>query len=391
MKVCYLDGVSGISGDMCLGALLDAGLDISLLDKGLQGVPLYGYTLTARKVVKQGISATKADVAITGKDHHPRGLSEITDILQNSHIPEEVKEKAMLVFQKLVTAEAKVHGVPVEDAHLHEVGGIDAIVDIVGTVLGLHLMGISALYVSPLPLGGGTVKCHHGTLPVPAPATLELLSGMKVVPGPVQAELVTPTGAALVSALALSTVNAPPMEISSVGYGAGAKDFDHANVLRMIIGEVAEEQPEGYSRDTIAVVETTIDDMNPELFSSLGDKLFAGGALDYFLTPVYMKKGRPGTLLTALCPIGEEYKIAELILQETTSLGCRIRHESRCKAERQFITVTTPFGNIDVKYSPQTGTIAPEHSQCLEKASAFGVSAKAVYDAAKAEAWKALR
>lgn len=392
MKIAYLDCFSGVSGDMCLGALIDAGLDFSLLEKGLKDLDLPGYTMTCEKVVKQGLSATKVNVHITGSEqHHHRKLADITALLQGSLLPKPVKGNACRVFEMLAQAEARVHGLPVEAVHLHEVGAIDALVDITGTVLGLHLLGVTGLYASPLPLGGGTVHCEHGVLPVPAPATLELLKALPAVPGPAQAELVTPTGAALVAALALNVGTPPAMKVEAAGYGAGTKDFSHPNVLRIIIGETAEKNSGFFSADTVAVVETTIDDMNPELFSSLGEMLFSSGALEYFATPVYMKKNRPGTAVTVLCSVENANRMAHTLLQETTSLGCRIRHEQRIKADRQFITVATPYGEVEVKYSAGTSTIAPEYAQCRQAATASGVPVKTVYDAAKALAWKVLQ
>lgn len=375
---------------MCLGALLDAGLDFSLLREELKALKLTGYSLTAEKVVKKGISATKAEVCIHGEDHC-RGLEEIKETIESSDLCPPVKQKACRVFEKLVAAEARVHGVAAGDAHLHEAGAVDALVDIVGTVLGLHLLGIERVFVSPLPLGGGTIHCGHGILPVPAPAVLELIKGMPTAPSPSQTELVTPTGAALAVSLAERVGSMPPMTIERVGYGAGTMDLPHANILRMVTGELLEEEELFFAqKDEVAVLETTLDDMNPELFSPLGDTLFAAGALDYFLTPVYMKKNRPGVKVTVLCPIEVETRVARLLLEETTSLGCRLRHESRVKAERHFISVHTTYGNVKVKYSLSTGTIAPEFAECQDLAAAAGVPVKIVYDAALAMAWEAL-
>ncbi len=393
MKAAYFDCFSGISGDMCLGALLDAGLSFSLLEEGLQKLGLSGYAFTAERVVKQGISAVKAHVDTeSGGNRKPVGLAEIKGIIRKSLLPEQVKKDACSVFQKLVEAEAKVHGVSFEAAHLHETGGIDALMDVVGTVLGLHLLGVSVVYVSPLPLGGGTVQCDHGILPVPAPASLELLKGMPVFPGPVQAELVTPTGAALVSALAEEVGPIPPMTVTSTGYGAGTQNFTHPNVLRVVIGDLAENRPsDSFNQESVAVIEATIDDMNPEFFTSLGHSLFSAGALDYYFTPVYMKKQRPATKVTILSPVGGADKIAAQILRETTTLGCRIRNERRLVADRNFMRVETPYGEVEVKFSLNTKTISPEYESCAEIAGISGVPVKAVYDAAKAKAWELLQ
>jgi len=393
LKAAYFDCFSGISGDMCLGAVIDAGLDFSALETALQGLALSGYKLTATKVVKQGISAVKADVLITDNTlHQPRGLAEITAIIEQSHFPEKVKDDALKVFRKLATAEARVHGVSVEAVHLHEVGAVDAIVDIVGTVLGLHLLGVSAVYASPLPLGGGTVCCEHGILPVPAPATLELLKGIPTTASPVQSELVTPTGAAIVATLAGEIGILPQMTVRTAGYGAGDKDFPHPNVMRLIIGDI--DVPESclpLEQGFIAVIEATIDDMNPEFYSFLGEGLLAAGAVDYYYTPVYMKKQRPGTKVTVLSDIKDADRIAGYLLAQTTTLGCRIRKEQRLIADRKVMQVATSYGKVEVKFSPTTKTVSPEYESCWRTAKAAGVSVKEVYDAAKAKAWNLLQ
>lgn len=393
MKVAYFDCFSGISGDMCLGAIVDAGLDIATLEGELNGLALPGYSITSRRVVKQGISAVKADVNIAATvKQKPRGLAEITSILSQSRLPEQVKEDALRIFHKLVEAEARVHGVSVEAAHLHEVGAVDAIVDVVGTVLGLHLLGISAVYASPLPLGSGVVCCSHGMLPVPAPATLELVKGIPTLPGPEASELVTPTGAAIIGTLAKDIGPLPPMTIESAGYGAGEKNFPHPNVLRLIIGESEESEPsQSFSEGSIAIIEAAIDDMNPEFFSSLGGNLLAAGAVDYYYTPVYMKKQRPGSKITVLCDNKDVNRIAAMLLEETTTLGCRIRQERRLMADRDFMVAGTPYGEIRVKFSRKTRTVAPEYESCARAAQISGVPVKVVYESAKAKAWELLQ
>ena len=388
MKAAYFDCFSGISGDMCLGAIIDAGLDLSTLETALKGLALSGYKITARKVVKQGLSAVKADVQIIdGEKQEARGLAEITSIIEGSRLPEKVKDDALKVFRKLVAAEGMVHGVSPEAVHLHEVGAIDAIVDVVATVLGLHLLGVTTVYASPLPVGGGTVYCEHGILPVPAPATLELIRGIPTAPSPVEAELVTPTGAAIAAALAREFGPLPAMTVQAAGYGAGDKNFSHPNVMRLIIGEI--EEPEAVlplNQGEIAVIEATIDDMNPEFFTFLGESLLASGAVDYFYTPVYMKKQRPGTKVTVLADVKDTNKIAGQLLRETTTLGCRIRKEQRLMADRDFMFVDTSYGQIVVKFSPVTKTASPEYESCARAAEAAGVPVKDVYDAAKAKA-----
>jgi len=390
MRIAYLDCFSGISGDMFLGALVDAGLSFEKLKEHLNGLNITGYHIDCRKVNKRGIAAIKVTVKVTGNQpaRHP---GEIQDMIRFSDLPAEVKEVSCKVFKRLAEAEAKVHGVPPDRVHFHEVGAVDAIVDITGTALGLHLLGVERVYASPLPLGGGTAECKHGLIPVPSPATLELVKGIPARKSPAYTELVTPTGAALISTLAHAFGPIPPMTIRSVGYGAGTKDLPHANVLRIIMGELEEGSGASeFDRDNVVVLETNIDDMNPEFYTYLGSSVMSSGALDFFITPVYMKKNRPGIKITVLCPDHLTNKIASIIFSETSSLGCRIRREDRIKVKRSTITVETPYGSVDVKYNCETGTVSPEYSHCERLAATTGTPLKTIYDLAKAEAMKKL-
>jgi len=390
MRIAYLDCFSGISGDMFLGALVDAGLPFEKLKEYLSRINISGCDFDCRKVNKRGIIATKVTVRVT-ENQPARKPREIQDMIRCSNLPAEVKEVSCKVFQRLAEAEAKVHGVPPDRVHFHEVGAVDAIADITGTALGLHLLGVERVYASPLPLGGGIAECEHGIIPVPSPATVELVKGIPTCQSPAYTELVTPTGAALISTLAHAFGPIPPMTIKSVGYGAGIKDLPHANVLRIIMGELEEDSDTSeFDRDSVVVLETNIDDMNPEFYTYLGSRILSAGALDFFITPVYMKKNRQGTKITILCPDHLTNKIAGIIFSETSSLGCRIRREDRIKVKRSTITVETPYGSVDVKYNRETGTVSPEYSHCERLAATTETPLKTIYDLAKAEAMKKL-
>ncbi|NLK00289.1 MAG: nickel pincer cofactor biosynthesis protein LarC [Clostridia bacterium] len=388
MKAAYLDCFSGISGDMMLGALVDAGVSFKDLKNYLDGLGMRGYTMTCESVVKRGMSAKKINIIV--HDEQPaRHLSDITELIQNSSLPKEVKKISCDVFKRLTEAEAKVHGMPIDKVHLHEVGAVDAILDIVGSCLGLHLLGVEKVFSSPLPPGGGTVECQHGVIPVPAPAALELIKGIPTAPSPVKAELVTPTGAALAATLAEGFGEIPPMKINQVGIGAGTKDFPHANILRIMVGELAKNA--GFLRcgdGSVNVLEASIDDMNPEFYTYLSSRLMEAGALDYFYTPIYMKKNRPGTLITVLCDEENIIKVKKVLFNETSTLGCRIKKERRARVKYEFLEVETPFGSIDVKSCVETGTFSPEYSQCEKLAHEKGVPLKNIYDMAKAAAMK---
>ncbi len=281
---------------MLLGALVDAGLSLDVLREDLARLPLHGYSLSASRVSKQHITGTHVVVEVEHAHHHHRGLTDVLKIIEESGLPEAVREPARRIFTRLAEAEAKVHDSTVEEVHFHEVGAVDAIVDVVGACLGLHRLGITELYASALPLGGGWVQAAHGRLPIPAPATVELLRGVPSYGGPVEKELVTPTGAAIVSTLCKEFGPMPAMRISAVGWGAGTLDLPHPNLLRLFVGEPVAAVPEQH----LTVVETNVDDMNPEFFDQVMERLFAAGALDVYYTPIIMKKSRPGTLVSVL-------------------------------------------------------------------------------------------
>jgi uncharacterized protein (TIGR00299 family) protein len=382
MRIAYLDCFSGVSGDMLLGALIDAGLSADELRGDLAQLSLADYELRAERVTKRGIAATKVTVE-TGHSHAHRGLHDVLDIIAGADLPEPVKEMAARIFTRLGEAEAKVHGTTVEQVHFHEVGAVDAIVDVVGACCGLHRLGIAEVYASALPLGGGWVESAHGRLPVPAPATAELLRDVPAYGGPVEAELVTPTGAAIVSTVGRRFGAMPPMTVKAIGWGAGGRDLPHPNVLRLFVGEAAAALPE----QRLTVIETNLDDMNPELFDHLMERLFAAGALDVFYTPIVMKKSRPGTLVSVLAEPGLVSVMNDLLFRETTTLGVRVMEVARRCLDREWREVETRYGRVRVKtglMGMEVVTSAPEYEDCKRLAREQGVPVKAVYDAAKA-------
>jgi uncharacterized protein (TIGR00299 family) protein len=366
MKLAYFDCFSGISGDMTLGALLDAGCDLAQLRAELRGLQVPGWELFAEKVWKNGMAATCARVKTEDQQKH-RPLSALLQILRDSKLAPPVRDGASAIFQKLGEAEACVHDVPVEKIHFHEVGAVDAIVDIVGACIGFHMLGIEKFACSPLNVGGGTVKMAHGVLPVPAPATANLLQGKPTYSNGVQRELVTPTGAAIVATLCDSFGPQPAMSVSAIGYGAGAADLEgQPNVLRIMIGETAEKVVPGYDQE-ITVIEANLDDMNPQIYGYLQEKALAAGALDVFTAPVQMKKNRPGTLLTVLCQPADAQTLMTLIFAETTTFGVRTHAAQRRVLPREFVKVTTSFGEVRVKLSRVNGRIlhvSPEYDDC---------------------------
>ncbi|HET9087687.1 MAG TPA: nickel pincer cofactor biosynthesis protein LarC [Acidobacteriaceae bacterium] len=438
MKIAYLDCFSGISGDMFLGALLDAGVPLSVMEDSISRLRV-GAQLRAGRVDRSGISATKVDVLTedglpaeghsAGKDHHVhahehthsevthshgaddpghshaaqkshsghshgRSLSVIRTMILDSSLPPAVQRLALNAFESLGAAEAKIHDVPVETIHFHEVGALDAIVDIVATAAGCHWLKIDQWICSPLNVGGGHVHCAHGTFPVPAPATLELLRDLPVYSSGVQKELVTPTGAALLRALQVKSSAFPAMSMQATGYGAGSNNSPgRPNVLRLVVGESAARINPGHShqaptREQIGIIETTIDDATPELLSYVADRLLAAGASDVVRTPVVMKKGRSGIQLTVVCSPERASQLQRLIFQETTTLGLRYREEEKHILHRSFVDVETEWGKVPVKIgTTQDGemtTYSPEYEDCRKLAEKNGVALKQVMQAAVA-------
>ena len=390
----YLDLPSGVSGDMLLGCLVDAGWpvdDLIATVRALQ-LPAENWSITAERVMRGPVAATLVHVHAP-EESHSRHLSDIRSILAASGLPAAVKVQAADVFTQLAAAEATVHGAAIESIHFHEVGALDAIIDIVGVCAGLHALGVAHLFAGALPLGSGWVNTAHGKLPVPAPATLALLAtaGAPTRPAPGPGELVTPTGAALVCTLA--SFRQPAMALRRVGYGAGQKQFDWPNVARLWLGagESAGLSGDGPSQmPEMAQIETNIDDMNPEQYGPLMQRLLAAGAADVWLTPIYMKKGRPGTLIGVLAPLVLEATIARLLLEETTTLGVRAHRVYRTEAARSFSTVDTVYGPVRVKLKFIDGVLSgvkPEHDDCLQIASERQVALRHVEAAALAAAY----
>jgi uncharacterized protein (TIGR00299 family) protein len=444
MRIAYLECFSGISGDMFLGALVDAGVSPQLFRDTVAAMGV-GASLEISRVSRSAISATKVDVWVDGEkdmpreeywakhetaavrhsldhthdhehvrahthdhshshppphahahpespaekthaphkhEHSARGLTEIRQIIGAAAIPETAKNSAIRIFEALGTAEAKIHAVPIESIHFHEVGAVDAIVDIVCAAVGVEALGLDEIICSPLNVGGGSVKCAHGTFPVPAPATLELLKRAPCYSSGVQAELVTPTGAAIAATLASRFSSFPRMIVERSAYGAGSRDFPgHPNVLRLVIGEALPELAENTKAEAISVLEANLDDLNPQVFGYVMDRLFEEGALDVFGVPVHMKKNRPGTLLTVLCNAEDAGKMMQLLFAETSTLGIRRREESRQTLARRWESVRTEWGEVRIKIASMNGTVtnyAPEYEDCRRIAAEHHVPLKTV-------------
>ncbi len=437
MRIAYLECFSGMSGDMFMGALIDAGVPPRLLEKTAAALGL-GARLEISRVVRSGISATKVDVWVDGEkdlpreeywakqsvaraptpaeaqnehhhhDHqhphghghasevsssqagapvphehsHGRGLDEIRTIIGKASISDRAKHTSIAIFEALGAAEAKIHSTDIEKVHFHEVGAVDAMVDIVCASVGAEALGVDEIVCSPLNVGDGSAKCAHGTFPVPAPATVELLKEVPVYSSGVQAELVTPTGAAIVKTLVKRFAPFPEMKIEKSGYGAGSREFaGHPNVVRLTIGESASTLAANTASETLTVLEANLDDLNPQVFGYVMDRLLEEGALDAFGMPVQMKKNRPGTLLTVLCKPEDASKLTQLIFTETTTLGVRRREEVRQTLARRWENVSTEWGEVRIKIASMNGTVtnyAPEYEDCRRIAAEHHVPLKTV-------------
>jgi len=394
-RVVYFDCASGASGDMLLGALVDLGLPLDVLRQELAKIPIGGYRLEARQVDRSGLRATKVDVVIDGHDGdhdrhphgagtgHERGLAEILDLLDRSALDDAVKRRAGALFRRLAEAEAAVHGTSPEAVHFHEVGAVDSIVDTVGGVCGLLWLQADRFVASPLNVGTGTVTMSHGTFAVPPPATARLVHGVPVY-GAGDGELLTPTGALLVTAHAEAYGPLPPLRVEAIGHGAGTRDTaGRPNVLRLIVGEDTAAAPS----ERVLVLETEIDDMPPQLYGPLMERLLTEGALDVFYTAIQMKKGRPGTLVTALCDPARREVLEEVLFRETTTLGVRRQEWDRTALERDQVEVTTPHGRVAIKVGRRGGRVynaLPEFEDCRRLAQEKGVPVKEVWAAALA-------
>ncbi len=413
MRIAYLDCFSGISGDMFLGALVDAGVSPKLLEDTVAALDI-GARLEISRVTRGGISATKVDVYANGEkdlprevfwerhghdhghshehhDHdHGRGLTEIRAIIHKAAIRSTAKATAIRIFEALGEAEAEIHGTSVEQVHFHEVGAVDAMVDIVCAAVGAESLAVEEWVCSPLNVGGGTVQCAHGTLPVPAPATLKLLQDAPVYSSGPQVELVTPTGAAIVKTLSARFAPFPAMKIEKAGYGAGTREFpEHPNLLRLTIGEALPADSASTSQSTssnalndrITVLEANLDDLSPQVLAYAMERLLAEGALDVFSVPVQMKKSRPGALLTVLAKMEDANRLTKLIFAETTTLGVRRREEQRETLARRWETVDTTWGPVRIKIASMNGTVsnyAPEYEDCRALAEAQQVPLRTV-------------
>jgi uncharacterized protein (TIGR00299 family) protein len=390
--LAYFDCFSGISGDMTLGALIDLGVPVEWLQERLKKIPLKDFGITVEQILRNGLKAQNVYVNVKN-DGKSRDYKKIKLLIKDSPLSEGVKNKSLEIFKRIASAEAKIHGISIEKVHFHEVGGIDAIVDIVGTVLCLEYLGIKKVIASKIPLGRGFVSCSHGTLPIPAPATIEILKGIPVYGTEIEHELVTPTGAAIIATLADSFEAMPQMTVEKIGYGAGKNDLgNRPNLLRVITGRASNSRIDNhteYESDKIVVVETCIDDMNPEIFGFLMDRLFAAGALDVLWIPVFMKKNRPGTMIQVLCVDEIKDMVIDRILSETTSLGIRYYYVRRRFLERERIKIKTEYGKQYVKQVKNLDgsvRIIPEYEVCRKIAIEKDIPIRKVYDVIAGEA-----
>jgi uncharacterized protein (TIGR00299 family) protein len=383
--IAHFDCFSGISGNMALGALLDCGIPPDSLRVELKKLDLGGYRLETREIQKAGLRGLWVEIPVEGKQP-PRHLKDVEAVIDSSSLSKSIRERSLLAFRELARAESKVHGEAVEKIHFHEVGAVDSIVDIVGTAICLEMLDVEKVYSSPLHVGAGTVQTAHGLLPVPAPATAELLRGVPVYGRDAEAELVTPTGAALLLAMEADFGEAPPMRIERTGYGAGTRDLPWANLLRVTIGRAAER---GEAGGRELVVEANIDDMNPQWYEHVIDKLLTAGALDVYLTPTQMKRSRPAVTLSLMVDESKLDAALGILFAETTTIGVRMHPVERRKLDREERTVETAYGPVRVKIARWEGRVmntAPEYRDCLRLAEEKGVPLKDVHQAALAAA-----
>jgi hypothetical protein len=394
LRTLYFDCFAGISGDMTLGALVAAGADARELKGRLALLDLPGYEIDFEVVDRSGISATRALVRLTREEKHHRHLSDIEKIIGGSRLDDSIKARALKIFGRLAEAEARVHNIPVERIHFHEVGAVDAIVDVVGACIGFELLGVGRFASSALHVGSGTVEMAHGRFPVPPPAVAELLRGARIYSTDITGELVTPTGAAVVATLCESFGAMPPMRVEATGYGAGTREYKNfPNVLRVIVGEGDEPESDlpphedGQTDETLLVVETNVDDVSPQVLGHLMERALALGALDCYFTHVQMKKNRPGVLVSILCRPDDREALTGLLFEETPTLGVRSHAVSRRALARESVTVETEFGRIAVKVARRGGRVlgaTPEFEECRAAALARGVPLRDVQEAARA-------
>ena len=379
MTVAYFDCFSGISGDMVLGALVDLGLDMEDLAGALTSLDLEEFRLESREVMSYGLRGTKVDVVVP-ESVLVRTFNNIKDLIENSALPEAVKSVSLEIFMRIARAESVIHNKPVDQVHFHEVGAVDSIVDIVGAAYGMHALGIIDVFASPLPLGHGMIKTQHGSIPVPAPAVLEILGDTPTYGRGIPTEIVTPTGAAVVKTLAGAFGTMPPMKLGNIGYGAGTKDIGVPNLLRVITGERLDFP--GEQEQLAYVISTNIDDMNPEFYDYVMERLFGAGAQDVWLTPIQMKKTRPGTIINVLCTPADASDLKRILLEETSTFGLRTSMVMKKAIEREVVEVDTPWGAVRVKIGRESGhvtSVSPEFADCAKIAGEQGVPIKEVF------------
>ena len=392
MKVLYLECPSGAAGDMILAALLDCGLSVEELQKHLSCLQLKGYDLKCETINKKGLRALQVKINVTEKQPH-RNISAITELIRKSNLSPWVKEKSIAVFQALARAEAKVHGIPEDKVHFHEVGAVDSILDIVGCAVALEMLAVEKILCSPLPLGGGWVNTSHGRLPLPAPATVEIIKDFHIpcYGLPLEEETVTPTGAALLGTFSSAYQPLPPMIIETIGYGAGSKDFDTPNIIRAFKGILTGSRQfsytctnseEGLLSEPLEILEACIDDLNPEIYDYVMERLFSAGALDVYFTPIQMKKNRPAVKITVLANPQKTHQLGGILLRETTTLGYRRQSAEKIMLPRKQVLLDTPWGQVRVKLAgqpPHYQNIAPEYDDCLRIARQQGIPLKTIY------------
>ncbi|MEW6619802.1 MAG: nickel pincer cofactor biosynthesis protein LarC [bacterium] len=379
MKIAYFDCFSGISGDMILGALVDAGLNFEDLRNELKKIPVADYEIKYEKMIKKGIACTKVDVITASEIGSP---AEMIELVEKSTLEDDMKQKSKKILYRMGEVEAKVHSIlksKIEDVHFHELNSVDTIIDVVGAVIGFKKLCIDEIYSSPLNVGSGIIKTKHGILPAPGPATCELLRGIPVYSSGIKAELTTPTGAAIITTLATGFGHLPAMKIETIGYGSGNFELEQqSNLLRVLIGESQKDECES---DIISLIETNIDDLNPQIYEYCFERLFEAGALDIYLTPIIMKKNRSGIILSIIAPLDKVDELINIVFKETTSIGIRLQEIRRKKIKREIIEIETELGKMKVKKVIFEGKveIIPEYESCKKIAIEKGIPLKKVY------------
>jgi hypothetical protein len=390
MRQAYLDCFSGISGDMFVGALLDLGLPLEQLFAELKKIPLGFYEFKRTRALRGHLVGTRIEIRIPAKQPR-RKLGDIAELIVHSALSTSIKRRVLDVFNRLAEGEGKLHNLPPTEVHFHETGAVDSIIDIVGTCVGLELLDIAQLTCSPVNVGSGSVRAAHGLLPVPAPAALELLKDVPIYSSGVEGELVTPTGAALITTLATGFGPIPAMKVERIGYGAGAREIPgQPNLARLLLGQSAAPvtaQPGAPGDEVVSVIEANVDDMSPQLYGFFVDQALAAGALDVTCTPIQMKKNRPGLLLSVLCTPQTSEALAQMLFEQTTTIGLRIYEARRKVLERELVSVETPYGPVKIKVARREGkvlNVAPEYEDCQRLATEKGVPLKQVMMAAQA-------